>query len=323
MGTTYPFFNCSDIPQPTHSLLCSAAEKVRWAEGHLEALQRNTWDYFATPGNRPTLRADVDPQSGYHVYRIKGMPDYAGLQTNVALGVGDVIGNLRAALDHAIWAIVFPRAGHLPKPKFDASGVAFPICDDATRLAGNRGGKAIKPHLVADEWDIILLSLLDQPYPGIEGPFNRSTWGRWNAGHNHPLRILQGLSNDDKHRLLPTILLLPAAFSLPPLGAVANREETIDSTGLLAVNVGGQQANTPGEVVSVPDTRTAPYGTPVSLNAEVYWARYVGEVPPHVEHAGEVTPQIAFNDSSGIIHTLDRIASFVKFLLSEFERVLP
>lgn len=321
MGAAYPFFNCTDIPRTTHSLLWSAGEKVRWAETHLEALQRDTWDYLATPGNRPTMCADLDPQSGYHVYTIKRMPDYARLQTNVALGVGDVIGNLRAALDHAIWGVLFPRAVHLPK--FDASGVAFPICDEAARLAGSRAGKAIKPHLTPDEWDIILLSLLDQPYPGIEGPFNRSTWGRWNAGHDHPLRILQSLSNDDKHRLLPTILLLPTSFSLPYLGAVASREETISSTGLLAVNVGGQQANTPGDVVRIPDTRTAPYGTPAGLNTEVHWVRYIGNVQPHIEDAGEITPQVAFNDSSGVVHTLDRIACFVKFLLSEFERVLP
>jgi hypothetical protein len=302
--------------------LYSAAEKARWAEIHLEALQRSTWDYFATLGNRPTMRADFDPQSGCHVYRIKETPDYTRLQTNVALGIGDVAGNLRAALDHAIWAIVSPRAGHLPK--FDANGVGFPICDDVARLADNRAGKAIKPHLSANEWDIILLSLLDQSYPGIEGPFSRSSWGRWNAGHNHPLRILQSLSNDDKHRLLPTVLLLPAALAPAHLGPVASREQTIGGGGLLTVNVGGQATNTPGEVVSMPDTRTAPFGTPVSLNAEVYWVRYIGgDMQPHVEDAGEITPQVAFNDSSGVVHTLDRVACFVKFLLSEFEQVLP
>src|SRR5579872_6979169 len=155
MGLDYPFFNCLDFPQVQHPLLASAGEKVRWAEIHLEALQRNIWNHFTTPANRIPLRADLDPNTGYHFFRIKELPDYSGFHTNVALGVGDVVGNLRAALDHAIFGIIYPRrASH---PKFDEWGIGFPVCDNATKLRNNRAYKAIWPFLTSAEQKLVLL----------------------------------------------------------------------------------------------------------------------------------------------------------------------
>ncbi len=320
-GVEYPFFHCLDIGQVRHPLIASAGEKMRWAEVHLEALQRNTWDYFKTPANRPALSADRDEQSGYHVYRISSMPDYSQFAIDVALRIGDVISNVRASLDHAIWGIVADRSSGTPA---DPRGAAFPIAEDEPTLNISRAGKAIKPHLTTDEWDIVRLALLDQPYPGAEGVFVRARWGRWNAGHDHPLRILQTLSNDDKHRLLPTVLLLPNAMTFPTLARIATRQERI-GTGkgaLLAVS-GPQSGAAVGELVEIPDTRSATPGTAVALDTEVYSARYADYVEPHIDNAGEITPFVAFNDMTGVVHTLDRVACFVKFLLSEFERVLP
>ncbi len=323
MGAEYPYFSCLDVPRATHPLLSSAAEKVHWAEIHLEALQRNIWDYFGTPGNRPKLRADLDPETGYHVFRVKSLPDYSRLSTDMGLAIGDVIGNIRASLDHTIWHIVEPRA--VGQPGFDdraQRSIAFPIEDDEGRLNRSAAGKTIKPYLSRDEWDVVRLALLDQPYPGAEGVYVRNRWGRWDSGHDHPLRLLKMMSNDDKHRLLATVFLLPTAMAFPLLGPIATRQAQIGND-LLAVNVGGQQANTPGEVVEVPDTHSAPYGTPVALNTDVYWARYLGEVKPNIDDAGEITPQVTFDDHVAVVHTLNRIACFVKFLLGEFERVLP
>jgi hypothetical protein len=231
------------------------------------------------------------------------MPDYSELATDVALRTGDVVGNLRAALDHAIWGIVTPRgngaAGFKPRD------VAFPVTE-SKGLPSNRAARAIQPYLSTDEWQVIDLALLDKPYPGAEGIYG--TWGRWKVGHNHPLRVLQELSNDDKHRLLPTILLLPTSLAFQNLGSQAQRLEKIYGSG---------------EVVSVPDTHHAPYGTPAELGVEVYRARFSSPPGPYLPNAGQVTPQLAFQDSSGVVFTLDRIACFVKFLLCEFERALP
>ena len=303
MGVTYPFFRCSDIPRVSHPLLGSASEKVRWAEMHLEALQTNIWGYFGEPGNVPLLRCDLDPQTGYHVFSIKSLPDYTLFHENVALGVGDVIGNVRAALDHAMWAITNDGAPSTGLP--DPEGVAFPIRANAIKLANSRPASAVKPYIDSLVWQVIERVLLDQPYPGAEGVYGR--WGRWDAGHDHPLGLLQSLSNDDKHRLLPTLLLLPTSLNFSNLGPYAMRLERLYGTG---------------QVVEAPDVVHLPYGKPIELNMPVHIVRFLNAPEPHIEDAGQVTPDVAFQDAAQVVGTLDRITCFVKFLLCEFERVL-
>jgi hypothetical protein len=298
MGLTYPFFACSDIPRVTHPLLASASEKVRWAEKHLEALQASIWSYFGEPGNAPLLRCDLDPQTGYHIFSIKSLPDYTVFQADVALAIGDVIGNVRAALDHAMWALTTDGVTGVHP---DLKGIAYPIRDDATQLSGSRVERAVKPYVDSLVWDVVLLGLLDQTYPGAKGVYG--SWGIWQSGHDHPLRLLQDLSNDDKHRLLPTLFLLPTSVSMIPLGPFATVRHPIFG--------------------DIPDMPHLPYGEPIALNMPVHVVRFLNVPEPHIDDAGQVTPQVAFQDRSIVIGTLDRITCFVKFLLCEFERVLP
>jgi hypothetical protein len=290
-------FRFSDIPRVTHPLLVSAVEKVRWAEIHLEALQANIWGYWREPSNAPLLRADLDPQTGYHVFRIKGLPDYSLFRVDAALGIGDVVGNIRAALDHAMWAITNDDVNTGVHP--DPEGIAFPIRDDVGKLSGSRVERAVKPYVSSDVWNIVLQSLLDQPYPGVDGISGDR--GRWQSGDNHPLRILQDRSNYDKHRLLPTVLLVPQ--------------------GILMANVG--QFSLAAEPGDVADMVWTGYGRPIELDVEAFRARLFDSPEPHIENAGQMMPDIAFQDRLLVTGTLDRVACFVKFLLTEFERVLP
>jgi len=297
------WFQCTNIGRATHPLLSSASHKVRWAEVHLEALMVSTLDYLGAPGRLPVLQADLDVVSGYHVFRIESMPDYFELIANTALRIGDVVGNLRPALDHAIWSIVTSRVGS--DDRFRPRDVAFPVSESGG-LMRNRAAKAIQPYLSKEEWQVVTLALLDNPYPGSDGVYG--TWGRWLSGHDHPLRMLQKLSNDDKHRLLPTVLLLPTVMVFQNLGPQAQRLELLYGNS---------------EAVSVPDVYQAPYGTPAAPGIEVYRVRFANSPPPHISNAGQVNPQLAFQDASQVIQTLDRITCFIKHLLREFERVLP
>lgn len=294
---------------------------MRWAEMHLDALQRRSRDFINEPANRPSLRADIDIESGYHVFRVKPLPDYRAISTETGLGIGDVIGNLRAALDHAVWAMTndAATASGLRNPEL----VSFPINKTISEVANSRAGKAIRPYLDPRVWQIIERAAFDQLHPGVHGIGPINGW----PGNGHPLAVLQALSNDDKHHVLPTLFVLPVLWGIPDslgLGPIAMRRETIgrevERGAYLAVS---GYSSVPGTVVEVLDYYSALAGTPLELNAEIGRARF--EITPgsHLDNAGQVTPEIAFKGHSPVMQTLDFVARFVKFTLGEFERVLP
>ncbi|WP_236740954.1 hypothetical protein [Mycobacteroides abscessus] len=103
-------------------------------------------------------------------------PDY----TQAALRMGDFIHNLRASMDHAIWAAT-PAAVQEATP----TSVAFP-------LFGNKESYEKWVERRKEWYGTALFEVLRSSQP-----FNA-------AGTNklHPLHILQFLSNNDKHRLL-------------------------------------------------------------------------------------------------------------------------
>jgi hypothetical protein len=53
--------------------------------------------------NLVQLSAKLDPQSGYHVFRVATIPENQLLRIGVVLG--DVVHNLRCTLDYLFWAL--------------------------------------------------------------------------------------------------------------------------------------------------------------------------------------------------------------------------
>ncbi len=106
-------------------------------------------------------------------------PDY----TQVALRMGDFIHNLRAAMDHAIWAAT-PPAVQASAP----TQVAFPLY---TREESYEKWAAKR----SDWYGATVFEVLrsSQPFNAV------------GTGQLHPLHILQFLSNNDKHRLLNVV----------------------------------------------------------------------------------------------------------------------
>ncbi len=113
-------------------------------------------------------------------WRLTQAPD--PLPLSFAALLGDVIQNLRAALDYTAWAAASDNARQQHQTQ-----VYFPLLKkqrDFTKWVRDRSGRFSEDTVKAMEWA--------QPYQAAKD-------------HLHPLRILRVLSNTDKHRLLNVV----------------------------------------------------------------------------------------------------------------------
>lgn len=149
--------------------------KLRRAETHTadlkEAIQR-TFDPKLT-----TFTCDYDPKAGKHVIRVHGVP---AIDPDWALIIGEILFNLRSALDHLAWQLVLFDG----KKPFDKT--QFPI-----RESSNNQTVQLRPAIANTE---VLQALEElQPYAGTQGA---------HGYRRDPLWRLNKLCNIDKHRLL-------------------------------------------------------------------------------------------------------------------------
>lgn len=93
--------------------------------------------------------------------------------------MGDVLTNLRAALDHAFWQAVIQHSGLPAQPH----RVTFPIASTEQRFKAQR--KELAPLVNSEVWEVIKAL---QPFHGGD------------LAHTAPLEVLRWLSNVDKHR---------------------------------------------------------------------------------------------------------------------------
>jgi hypothetical protein len=82
----------------------SCRAKLRRAEEHLDIFQSEAVASFAVESNRAGLSIEFDAKSGYHIYRVATLPP-EDLLLRFGLIIGDVVHNLRGALDHLAWQI--------------------------------------------------------------------------------------------------------------------------------------------------------------------------------------------------------------------------
>ena len=164
----------------------SAAAKAERAEEHLVDLKRalDKWlgrhpytlvtsEPAPSPSNRYAAEAKV------WVNSVEPVPDKVGIV------LGDLLGNLRAALDHCAWRAACRHLGREPSGTEKASRVAFPIEGSAERFE-----KHATVALVSDEARDLMRAC--QPFPS-----HRSTRARH-------LAVLKNLVNVDKHREIHT-----------------------------------------------------------------------------------------------------------------------
>src|SRR5712692_2316338 len=110
-----------------HPLLHTAAGKLRWGHNLLAALENNLIETFSDPVNQAVIQADLDAESGYHVFRISSVPAVLDFAEDFTHAVADIAKNLHPALDQLAWQLACDLAPS-GKPE-DPKGVTFPITD--------------------------------------------------------------------------------------------------------------------------------------------------------------------------------------------------
>lgn len=284
--------------------LRSARAKLRWARKHRDNLEEHIQKTFESPETWAILRAELDPESGEHIFRIANVPDYSMLVEEVSLCVGDFVHGLRGALDHLAWQLA---NAHGPMSDADARRIYFPIHEDAAKFRNNATIAFYDPR----DWVQI------EEYQPFKGQNGRSD--SYSAAYIHQLAHLQELSNADKHRQLSIVLLTSSQFTTvpveggyPPWLVKNDGEWTMDVTKI----------NKPNPYAVSPNFDHTSYL--VEVGAEVVRLRMTSEFAKQrtIDVAGTVTPSVAVAERRPIIPTLDRLAVFVQLILDEFEERL-
>lgn len=273
--------------------------KIKRAEEGRNSLQDYIRTVFEDYGNRATLRADTDRDTGYHILSIQSVPDLTELQETVAVRTGEIVHNLRSALDHLAWQLANVYTGGNPAyPR----RVQFPIEDDPDVFRRRCTPSVRDNGAWLGEVDPAHHAIIDryQPYQGENGGLSQ----RWWTGYLHELALLRDLSDTDKHRVLTTILTPTTQFELQVrLPFVEGRGFDHDWRFEMnhTLEVGAQ----------VMRTRLLPnpaYG--------------IDEIEPHMDMVGYATPEIALEKVGPVVAEMNRIGLFVSGLLNTFQSAL-
>jgi hypothetical protein len=139
--------------------------------------------------NRVSVRLEYEPDTGYHVFRTAGaLPEDVLRRWGVI--AGDVIHNLRSALDHVVWQLSLVGTGGAEPKNPDI--VKFPIQDNPPRYYhGKNFQRTAALHEVPAKYRAIIYE--HQPHGSA-----------FNFGHGtvHPFSRLRDLSNLDNHQLI-------------------------------------------------------------------------------------------------------------------------
>jgi len=195
----------------THPLT-SAFLKVERARKHLKELNQQIRGFVMVDPYRLTI--EVDPDTGQQVVRFRTVGNRP-IPLGFGLMAGDVIHNLRAALDHVVYQLAVAGGG-------DGEHSQFPIIEDSDdyRLKEKRLLEG-----VVEGQRAIIKGL--QPYH-VRAALNAGTHPE---SERDPLAInvylmnLGRLDNIDKHRLLlPSDIMVP--FRKPHFAGVTKAEGT-------------------------------------------------------------------------------------------------
>jgi len=180
------------LAHPLHS----ARLKLAWATRHINTLNSEIGLFVEAHAKRVVEK--VDPkQTGGYLYEVE-WPD---TPADWSLILGDIAHNLRSALDHVAWE-VRKLAGPPPPDR-----LYFPIYVDPCSYRAERHNWGFKP-----EHERLFRQF--QPYQ------------RGNAADSHPLRLLNKLSNIDKHQVVHTAVLSLENLPAKPFRIVEEDPET-------------------------------------------------------------------------------------------------
>ncbi|MEU0498618.1 hypothetical protein [Mycobacterium sp. NPDC006124] len=176
--------------------------------------------------SRRDNRTDHASRTTWAEWALESDLDY----TESALLMGDFVHNLRAALDHAVWAIT-PQHIQQERP----TEVAFPL--RSTENSYTTWAKKRRDWYGPTVFEVIRSNQ----------PFNAAGTGKL-----HPLHILQFLSNTDKHQLLNIVANSQVDMGgvsvdpEPPGGVVSSVNEGVVAKGSVLARVEFSRPENPG-----------------------------------------------------------------------------
>lgn len=197
--------------------LDSVLMKINRADEHIHEFDPALSAYLA--GNPHVPRVDHDAKTGITTLRLE-VRNPLPLKMNAILG--DVLHNLRSALDHLAWQVALLNVS----TPYDRT--QFPIFDDGQRYANAASGRYFVLQSVAPVHRALFERL--QPYQ------------RGSQAQTHPLWLLHELSNTDKHRLVPVISTVVADNSL--------KINSMQASGIIDIRAGGRGQAVDGAILA-------------------------------------------------------------------------
>lgn len=260
--------------------------KAERALEHLEALDAE-WAAFRAEREPHSIEAQFDAKARCHVAVLRVHRDPP---PRLSLIFGDLIHNLRSALDHIAWSVA--RLDH-PGEELMKSGTRKKILFPITQAPKEFAAHSLIP-FISEQAKTIFEGT--QPY---NGPIE---------AERHPLASLNRLSNADKHRLLTPVI------GAVDITSVRYRPAAVDVERLLQGGITFEQI--------------IRHGDPVEDGTKVAYLRFPGDSDPHrtkMDVQGTPHTDIVFADRTfvvGIGDLRDLIIS-VRMITSAFEPLFP
>jgi len=165
----------------------SARAKLRWSYIHLQAFDA-ALTAWRSESHLVTITLKPNPKAGEHAW--VGIPKVVpSVPDRFALIAGDLVHNLRGALDHITWVL----ADRESPGRGDDHQTQFPIITDPNRWGRHPMTRWTNYLSDDDRW---LLERLQ--------PFHTAS-----PAEDHPLAWLEALSNRDKHREINAVAAAP------------------------------------------------------------------------------------------------------------------
>lgn len=200
-----------DVTQTKARRLVGAWLKLDRARKHLEELDRETRAFTNPQPYR--FNTELDDETGQYVVRLRFSKPAVAVPKRLSIVAGDVVHNLRSALDHLAFELAGTSANH---------DTQFPIYDDRTkyREVEDRRLEGVDPR------DRAIIESL-QPYHVREAVYDSGLTELAPSGPlaaNIILLAIARLDNMDKHRLL-----------LPPVPMMGFTQRSLKFSGVKRV----------------------------------------------------------------------------------------